>query len=93
VLLEPVGKPLDMVRFEKTVQAVDDLPLEITHWLYWWDAGFKKGIENLFQPRTFPLEFLKIPALSQSEPYNGSREPAKAKERSGVNPGQAITLH
>ena len=30
-LLEPVGKTLDMVRFEKTVQAVDDLPLEITH--------------------------------------------------------------
>jgi hypothetical protein len=31
VLLEPVGKPLYMVHFEKTVQAVDDLPLEITH--------------------------------------------------------------
>jgi len=33
VLLEPVRKTLDMVGNKKTVQAVDDLPLEITHLL------------------------------------------------------------
>jgi hypothetical protein len=31
VLLEPVRKALKVVRFEKTVQAMDDLPLKITH--------------------------------------------------------------
>ena len=31
VLLEAVRKSLDVVCLEKTVQAVDDLPLEITH--------------------------------------------------------------
>jgi hypothetical protein len=33
MLLEAVRKSLDVVGFKKTVQAVDDLPLEITHLL------------------------------------------------------------
>ena len=31
MLLEPVGKSLDVTGLEKTVETVDDLPLEITH--------------------------------------------------------------
>jgi hypothetical protein len=42
VLLEAVGEPLDMVGFEKTVQAVDDLPLKITHSPYM-DRPWKKN--------------------------------------------------
>jgi len=33
VLPGPVGKPLNMMGFEKMIQAADDLPLKITHWL------------------------------------------------------------
>jgi hypothetical protein len=51
-----------MVRFKKTVQAVDDLPLEITHRLYRWDAPGKKPFgkkkcsgENLFMCFGCPL--------------------------------------
>jgi hypothetical protein len=33
VLLQPVGKALHMMGFEKTVEAVDDFPFEVTHCL------------------------------------------------------------
>jgi hypothetical protein len=59
-LFEPVREPLDIACFKKMVQAVDDLPFEITHWLVV-GCGIKKrdlkftcSWERIFQTTGLP---------------------------------------